>query len=126
MPDLQVAVDDIRLEAAWGTENEATRESIAASLPIDGRANQWGDELYLTTESHPSPDSTKTVVEPGDLAYWPDGPAICLFWGPTPASTTDMPAAASPVGVVGHVDDITLLDEWDGPGMLRISSADSD
>ena len=39
----------------------------------------------------------------GDVGYWPQGEALCLFFGPTPASTDERPRAASPVTVVGRI-----------------------
>jgi hypothetical protein len=44
-----------------------------------------------------------TVRVMGDLAYWPPGHAVCILWGPTPASTGQEPRAASPVNVFGHI-----------------------
>jgi hypothetical protein len=38
----------------------------------------------------------------GDLAYWPPGRAVCIFWGPTPASEGSEPQTASPVNVFGR------------------------
>ncbi len=42
-------------------------------------------------------------AEVGELGYWPMGPALCSFFGPTPASTDQNPRAYSPVTVVGRV-----------------------
>ncbi len=41
----------------------------------------------------------------GDVCYWPPGKALCIFFGPTPASTDDNPRAASPVTVVGRISE---------------------
>jgi hypothetical protein len=47
----------------------------------------------------------------GALAYWPPGQAICLFWGPTPASRGDEIRPASAVNVIGQIEgDPTVLD----------------
>jgi len=43
------------------------------------------------------------VVERGDVAYWPPGNAICLFFGPTPVSKPGEIRPASPVNVFGRV-----------------------
>jgi hypothetical protein len=43
-------------------------------------------------------------VETGELGYWPDGNAFCIFFGKTPASRGDEIRAASPVNVFGRVD----------------------
>jgi hypothetical protein len=43
------------------------------------------------------------VVSIGDLGYWPDGNAFCIFFGPTPVSKGDEIRPASPVTVFGKV-----------------------
>ena len=46
----------------------------------------------------------------GDLGYWPPGKALCLFFGPTPASQGDEIRPASAVNVVGKLEgDPTVL-----------------
>ncbi len=37
------------------------------------------------------------------MAYWPDGPSLCLFFGHTPASRGDEIRAASPVTILGRI-----------------------
>ena len=49
-------------------------------------------------------DSTD-IVNQGSVAFWPPGNAVCLFWGPTPASTGDECRAASPVNNVGSINE---------------------
>lgn len=88
-----------------------TGRKIADALPLEGFANVWGDEIYfdipLTIEQEPD---ARRDVEVGDLAYWPAGPAFCIFFGPTPVSTGDQPRAYSPVNVFGRMlDDSELL-----------------
>jgi hypothetical protein len=82
----------------------ATAGQIWAALPIEGRANVWGDEIYFDiplVAAH-EPDARADVVV-GELGYWPVGHAFCIFFGPTPASVDDRPRAASPVNVLGRV-----------------------
>jgi len=43
------------------------------------------------------------LVNIGDLGYWPDGNAFCIFFGPTPVSHGDEIRPASPVTVFGKV-----------------------
>jgi len=43
------------------------------------------------------------VVNIGELGYWPDGNAFCIFFGPTPVSQGDKIRPASPVTVFGKV-----------------------
>ena len=84
--------------------DSSTARMIWGALPITGRANTWGDEIYfeIPVRVEQAPDA-RADVEVGELGYWPVGRAFCIFFGPTPASTGDQPRAASPVNVVGHV-----------------------
>lgn len=124
MSDLIVTVDDRRLEANWGNENQSVRAAIEKALPLSGSAARWGDEVYMTVPFDVTPETTRETVEPGCLAYWPTGPAICLFWGPTPASTGAEPVAASPVAPVAQVTDITPLQSLSGGGSMTIERSD--
>ena len=40
----------------------------------------------------------------GDVGYWPPGQALCLFFGPTPASRGDEIRPASAVNVLGKLE----------------------
>ena len=81
-----------------------TARQIWEALPIEGRANTWGDELYfeIPVVAEQAPDA-RAEVAVGELGYWPVGHAFCIFFGPTPASTDARPRAYSPVNVVGRV-----------------------
>lgn len=83
--------------------NPKTAEAIWKALPIRGRANRWGDEIYFSIPVRVSEERGEEVVEKGDLGYWPPGHAFCIFFGPTPASEGDEVRAASPVNVFGRV-----------------------
>lgn len=82
----------------------ATAQAIWEALPIEGRANRWGDEIYFAIPVQLEEDGAQEEVQVGDLAYWPPGNALCIFWGPTPASRGDEPRAASPVNVFARID----------------------
>ncbi|HXV64782.1 MAG TPA: cyclophilin-like fold protein [Vicinamibacteria bacterium] len=81
-----------------------TASLILDALPIRAAAQRWGDEIYfeIPVRAETEPDA-REVMEVGELAYWPPGRALCIFWGPTPASSADEPRAASPVNPVGRV-----------------------
>ncbi|MFH2137487.1 MAG: cyclophilin-like fold protein [Candidatus Omnitrophota bacterium] len=71
-------------------------------LPIDSKVSKWGDEIYFETDIVLESSEAATIeVMPGDIAYWPQGKCLCVFFGPTPASSTDKPVPAEPVIVVG-------------------------
>lgn len=83
-----------------------TADAIWEALPLQGRINRWGDEVYFDIPVQvPEAADAHADMKVGDLAYWPPGHAFCIFWGPTPASIGSEPRAASPVNVFGNIDD---------------------
>jgi hypothetical protein len=93
-----------------GTEVESefndseTARRIVEVLPIEASGNYRGGEFYFPIPvKAPAEKSAREVVEPGTVAYWPQGACLCIFWGPTPASTGAECRAASPVNLVGRV-----------------------
>jgi len=123
MSDLRVTVDDATLSATWAEENETVRAALADALPVAGDATRWGDELYFDVPLDAEPATTREAVRAGALAYWPAGDALCLFWGPTPASTDDTPRAAAPVAVVAHIAGTGPLDDIEGSAWVRVARA---
>ena len=92
------------VEATLTEENSKTAKAIYAALPISGRANLWGDEIYFNIPVSTPPENGKTVVELGDIAYWPPGKAFCIFFGLTPMSKEDEIKPASAVNVFGKIN----------------------
>ncbi len=84
--------------------DSATADAIWRALPIEARASTWGDEIYFSIPVSLGEDHPRSVVELGDIAYWPPGKAFCIFFGPTPASHGEEIRPASPVNVVGKVE----------------------
>jgi hypothetical protein len=90
-------------------DNSLSPKTIAAildSLPINVRINRWGDELY--TDAIPGvkvgEESAKAVVRLLDVAYWPEGSALCFFYGPTPLSEKQGEILPySPVNIIGRI-----------------------
>ena len=81
-----------------------TAEAIAKALPFEGVARRWGEEVYFEIPVDAGPENQVEVVEKGDLGYWPPGKALCIFFGPTPASFgPDEIRPASPVNPVGRI-----------------------
>ena len=63
-----------------------TFKAILNNLPVEVSINKWGEELYTdrTTIAAKQEDNAKTEVNELDVAYWPEGNALCLFYGQTP------------------------------------------
>jgi len=120
MSDLRIFVDGQELTASWSDKNEATRDAIADALPLEGEATRWGDELYFDTDVDVPPEETQTEVPVGAVAYWPQGNALCLFWGETPASHGNEPRAAAPVTVVAQIADTEPLHQVTGGTRVRL------
>ena len=83
--------------------NTRTARALLGILPVKATANTWGDEVYFDVPLTAEIEDGKQVVEMGDVAYWPDGPSLCLFFGRTPASRGDEIRAARPVTVLGRI-----------------------
>ena len=81
-----------------------TARAIWDALPLEVPGQTWGDEIYFAIPVALAEDDPQEVVEAGDLAYWPPGRALCVFFGPTPASRGSEIRPASPVNVFGRVE----------------------
>jgi len=90
---------------------QPTARQIWQALPIEGRVNRWGDEIYFEIPVIASQEAdAREEVEVGELGYWPVGHAFCVFFGPTPVSNGPRPRAYSPVNILGRViGDATLF-----------------
>ena len=82
-----------------------TIKRILDNLPIKVKINRWGDELYTDkTTISAEEENPQSIVSLSDVAYWPEGNAICLFLGPTPISNEPNKILPySPVNVVGKI-----------------------
>jgi hypothetical protein len=91
------------IEAEAELNNTSTAQAIWETLPIKSRVNLWGDEIYFSIPLSLNLEAGQGVVNMGELGYWPDGNAFCIFFGPTPVSQGDEIRPASPVAVFGKV-----------------------
>jgi hypothetical protein len=80
-----------------------TAQAIWDALPIEGAAKTWGDEIYFSIPLALELEAGQDVVQLGDVGYWPPGKALCIFFGPTPASKGEEIRPASAVTVLGSV-----------------------
>jgi len=81
-----------------------TADAIWDALPLDSTCNLWGDEIYFTIPlTLPLEREAREIVEKGDLGFWPQGPAFCIFFGPTPISSGTTIRPASAVNIFGKV-----------------------
>jgi hypothetical protein len=107
---IRITVGDISAQAELN-ETE-TAKAIWEALPIEGRANTWGDEIYFSIPVRLETEKSQATVGLGELGYWAPGTAFCIFFGPTPMSHGDEIRPASPVTVFGQVlGDPTIFKE---------------
>jgi len=71
---------------------------------LRAKANLWGEEIYfkIPVKTGLEPGASD-VVSMGELGYWPEGSAFCIFFGPTPVSRGEEIRAASKVNLIGNV-----------------------
>jgi len=102
--DRKIKIKAGNVEADAGLNDSPTAQKIWEALPIEARANTWGDEIYLAIPvKAPLEKTAQELVQVGDLGYWPTGNAFCIFFGPTPMSRGDEVRPASAVNVIGKV-----------------------
>jgi hypothetical protein len=99
-----IVISAVDISARAVLKDNATADAIWKALPIEGRANTWGDEIYFSIPiALKEEGDARDVLEMGELGYWPPGKAFCIFFGPTPASRGKEIRAASKVNVFGKV-----------------------
>jgi len=83
-----------------------TAKWIWNCLPVVSKTQLWGEEVYfnITPKIEIEKGCARDIVEPGDVAYWPQGPCMCLFFGMTPHSKPGEIKPASTVNVFGKIE----------------------
>ena len=109
-------------------EKTPTAEAVLKALPMEGRVNRWGEEIYFSIPvSLKEEAGARDVLEMGELGYWPPGKAFCIFFGPTPASRGTEIRAASKVNVFGRITgDATVFSKVPDGAKITIKEADHD
>ena len=72
-----------------------TVEAITRKLPMEGRAALWKEEVYFEIPVKMGKEKAKPTVEKGQIAFWPMGSALCIFYGES--------QPYSPVNIVGQI-----------------------
>ena len=115
---IRIELDDSR--------SPKTVKAILENLPVEANINKWGEELYTDkTSIIAQEENTKSEVNLLDVAYWPEGNALCLFYGPTPISKAGKIIPYSPVNIVGRIlsKDNNIIDKLKDTSKVLIKQA---
>ena len=95
-----------------------TVDTIARKLPIEGRAATWKEEVYFEIPLKMGEEKAKPTVEPGVIAFWPMGSALCVFYG------TSQPY--SPVSILGKITkNLELFRQVKSGTTIRVEQSES-
>jgi hypothetical protein len=92
MKRIRITLGELAVSATLN--DSRTAEQLWGALPIEARAQRWGDEVYFEIPLEAGEENPQPAVPSGAVAYWPPGRALCLFFGQTPYS---------PVNLVGEL-----------------------
>jgi uncharacterized protein len=122
MRKLKMTIGDVEISAElFATQ---TADAIWAALPFDALAMTWGKEVYFETPANASLESdARDVVDAGELAFWADGNAIAIGFGPTPASHGDEIRLVEPTNIWGRaLDDVSKLSRIRAGATVRVEA----
>lgn len=100
--EIKITIGELEVKAWLNETNTATK--LLEILPITSRINLWGDEIYFPIPLDTGLENEKEIVALGDIAYWPQGKAMCIFFGKTPVSKGVEIRPVSPVNVIGRIE----------------------
>ena len=121
----QIRIVSGKVELKAELNESVSAEALVKKLPLELRMSRWGDEYYgdcgVSVEEGPE---ARELMEVGEVAIWPPGSALCIFFGPTPASTGEAPRAASKVNPIGRISSGAEALKKLGPSIqVRVESA---
>ena len=115
MARVKIVVEEADISMPADLNDSATSKAILAALPLEGKAQTWGEELYFETGVRLPEQDAHAEVPSGTVAYWAPGHAFCVFFGQEPFS---------PVNVLGKINgDATSFARVKSSMKIRVEKA---
>ena len=97
--------------------NTGTGKKIYSMLPIKSQINTWGKEIYfnIPNNNFRTENDAKEVFNLGEIAFWNEGNAIALGFGPTPVSKNEeirLISSANHWADAKNPDELKKLDQF--------------
>jgi hypothetical protein len=101
---VRITVGDTAIDAVC--RDTPTGRAVVEACPFTAEANVWGEEVFFSAPIDAEDEAEqKQVVDPGEIAYWVQGGAIAIGFGPTPASTGDEIRLVAPTNIWADAED---------------------
>jgi len=125
MRDILIRAGDVAIRARL--LDTPTADRIWAALPIYAAVRTWGEEIYFPAPvSNAVEEGARDVIEAGEIAFWPDGDAIAIGFGPTPISRAGEIRLASACNIWARaLDDVRELKAVHAGERVAVIEADS-
>ena len=79
---LAIKFRDFEVEAELlEKERPKTCDAIWRALPFEAEIEVWKEEIYFEIPVKVKLENSTAKTTAGDVSYWPDGPAFCVFFG---------------------------------------------
>ena len=84
--NFEIVFDEIKIICRANKTETASK--ILKLLPIKSKISTWGDEIYFDIPKNDikPENNAKEVFNLGEIAFWNQGSAIAIGFGPTPVS----------------------------------------
>lgn len=124
MRKIKITAGDVVIQAELF--DTPTADAVYDAVPFTSSAMTWGEEVYFATPVSLSREAdARAVVEAGELAFWTDGDAIAIGFGPTPISQGDEIRLASPCNIWGRaLDDVKALGAVSAGELVTVENAE--